>query len=114
MPKDDDVTFVGGGAAGKSAFKAKTHPLGQTKCLRQSGGDGSCARTLQNTDSAVSNGTRGNRIEVINVEHAPGCGVRDIAIAHAIGPLEHAAIGETEIAGIVTGTGDGCEDRGRC
>jgi hypothetical protein len=76
------------------------------KCLRHSGGDRSCARALENTDSAVPNGTRWNRIEGTNVEHAAGCRVCNVAIADKIGTLERAAIGKTKIAGIVAGTRD--------
>src|ERR1700676_3671587 len=79
------------------------------KRLRQSGSNRRGAGTLQNTYTAVSNRTRGNRIEGTAVEHATGCGIRYVAIADAVGTLECSAIGKIQIAGIVAGTGDGRE-----
>jgi hypothetical protein len=84
---------------GKRAFKPKAHPLGNMKGLRQSGSDRRGAGTLQNAYTAVSDRTRGNRIEGTDVENASSCRIRYVAIAGAVGTLECAPIGKTQIAG---------------
>src|SRR5580692_4108250 len=94
---------------GESSFKAKAHPLVQVKCLGKSGGNCARAWPQENAHPTVSDGAGRYRIEGTWTEHAAGRRIRDVAIANAIGPLESAAIGETQVPWIVAGTGDGRE-----
>src|SRR5712671_1342469 len=60
--------------------------------------DRSGARPLQDSHTTISHWPFRNRIERSDVEHASGCGTRDVA--DAIRALQAAAKGKVEIAGI--------------
>ena len=62
--------------------------------------DRSGARPLQDSHTTISHWPFRNRIERSDVEHASGCGIRDVAVADAIRALQAAARGKVEIAGI--------------
>lgn len=68
----------------KRTFKAHPHPLREMESLGQPRGDGGGARTLQDSHTAISHRASRNRIEGAEIEHASGCGIRDIAIAGTV------------------------------
>jgi hypothetical protein len=98
---------------GEGAFKTKAEPLGDMKVLGESGGDRGGARAFEDANAAISNRTLRNRIEGTDIEHAAGYGIRDVAIAEAVGTLEGTAIGKIEVSRIVARTGRRREIRTR-
>src|ERR1700693_1421327 len=85
------------------SFKTKAQPLGNMKILGQPRGNRAGAGSFQDAHAAVSDRTRRNRTESVDIEHAAGH--RDVAIADAIGPLQSSAKRNIEVSWIETGTG---------
>src|ERR1700732_2588340 len=82
---------------GESSFKPQANPLSNPKPLSQPCGDGGGAWSFQNTDAAIPNWARRNRIECIDVERAARHRICTVTVADAIRALEGATIGNVQV-----------------
>lgn len=84
----------------KCAFKAHPHALREMESLGQPSGDRRGAWPFQDSHTAISHRACRNRVEGSDVERAPVCGIRDVAVPDAIRALQAAAKRNVETARI--------------
>lgn len=91
----------------EGALKLDMNPLPEGKCLGEPACNRHCTWSKQTSHSAVADWSGRNRINRTDVEVFADCGIGEIPVAQAVGPLECAAINQVEISRIIARAGDG-------